>query len=69
MHLITLLTNIFQHSILEADKDEIAEEEGDMNDDELNELIARHQSEVAIFHEMDILREKDALESWRGRGK
>ena len=40
-----------------------------MNDDELNELIARHKSEVAIFHEMDIQREKDALESWRARGK
>jgi hypothetical protein len=42
-----------------------------MNDDELYKLIARHQSEVAIFHEMDILREKDvlrekdALENWR----
>jgi hypothetical protein len=40
-----------------------------MNDDELNELIARHKSEVGIFHEMDIQREKDALESWRAQGK
>ena len=40
-----------------------------MNDDELNELIARHKSEVTIFHEMDVQREKDALESWRARGK
>ena len=40
-----------------------------MNDDELNELIARHKSEVGIFHEMDLQREKDALESWRARGK
>ena len=40
-----------------------------MNDDELNELIARHKSEVGIFHEMDIQRDKDALESWRARGK
>lgn len=69
MHLITLLTNTFQRSILEVDQDEITEEEGDMNDDELNELIARHKSEVAIFREMDIQREKDALESWRARGK
>ena len=69
MHLIALLTNSFQRSILEADQDEITEEDGDMNDDELNELIARHKSEVAIFHEMDIQREKDALESWRARGK
>ena len=67
--MIALLTNSFQRSILEADQDEITEEDGDMNDDELNELIARHKSEVAIFHEMDIQREKDALESWRARGK
>jgi ATP-dependent helicase STH1/SNF2 len=40
-----------------------------MNDDELNKLIAHHKSEVAIFHEMDIQREKDALESWRAQGK
>ena len=40
-----------------------------MNDDELNELIARHKSEVGIFHEMDIQREKDALENWRAQGK
>jgi len=40
-----------------------------MNDDELNELIARHKSETSIFHEMDIQREKDALESWRAQGK
>jgi hypothetical protein len=64
-----LLTKAFQRSILEADQDEITEEDGDMNDDELNELIARHKSEVAIFHEMDIQRDKGALESWRARGK
>ena len=40
-----------------------------MNDDELNELIARHKSEVGIFHDMDIKREKDALENWRAQGK
>jgi ATP-dependent helicase STH1/SNF2 len=57
--------NIFQCSILEPDQDEITEDD-DMNDDELNELIARHKSEV---HGMDIQREKDALESWRARGK
>jgi ATP-dependent helicase STH1/SNF2 len=39
-----------------------------MNDDELNELIARHKSETTIFHEMDMRREKDALESWRAQG-
>jgi ATP-dependent helicase STH1/SNF2 len=61
----------FLCSILEADQEEDTEEAGDimMNDDELNELIARHKSEVSIFHEMDIQRDKDALESWRARGK
>ena len=38
-----------------------------MNDDELNELIARHKSETPIFHEMDMQREKDALESWHAQ--
>ena len=69
MHLIKLLKRIFQRSILEADQEEDTEEAGDMNDDELNELIARHKSEIGIFHEMDIQREKDALESWRAQGK
>lgn len=40
-----------------------------MNDDKLNELIARHKSEVVIFREMDIQRNKDALECWHARGK
>lgn len=33
-----------------------------MNDNELNELIAHHKSEVSIFHELDI-------QSWCARGK
>ena len=32
--------NTFKRFILEADQDEITEEDGDMNDDELNGLIA-----------------------------
>ena len=39
-----------------------------MNDDELNELLARHESETAIFREMDAKRERDALEAWRQAG-
>ena len=39
-----------------------------MNDDELNELIARHDSETVIFREMDIKRERDVLEAWRQAG-
>jgi ATP-dependent helicase STH1/SNF2 len=59
----------FQHSVLEADQDEIIEEDGDMNDVKLNELIPRLKSGVVISHEMDIRRDKDALESWRARDK
>lgn len=43
-----------------------------MNDDELNELIARSEDEAAIFREMDVKRERDGIENWRnsgGRGK
>ncbi|KAJ3514926.1 hypothetical protein NLJ89_g2080 [Agrocybe chaxingu] len=58
----------FLRSILETDQDEENEEAGDMNDDELNELIARQDNEVAIFREMDIKRERDALENWRAAG-
>lgn len=39
-----------------------------MNDDELNELIARHDSETAIFRDIDFKRERDALEAWRQAG-
>jgi ATP-dependent helicase STH1/SNF2 len=39
-----------------------------MNDDELNELLARHESETVIFREMDAKRERDALEAWRQAG-
>ncbi|RDB29065.1 Chromatin structure-remodeling complex subunit snf21 [Hypsizygus marmoreus] len=62
----------FLRSILEADQEEENEEAGDMNDDELNELIARSDDEAVVFHEMDIKREREAAENWRnhgGRGK
>jgi hypothetical protein len=36
-----------------------------MNDDELNELIACHDYETAIFRDIDFKRERDALEAWR----
>ncbi|KAG6820238.1 hypothetical protein H0H93_003601 [Arthromyces matolae] len=62
----------FLRSILEADQEEENEEAGDMNDDELNELIARSDQEAVIFREMDIQREREMVENWRnggGRGK
>ena len=32
-----------------------------MNDEEINEIIARNEDEVHIFRELDIKRERDAL--------
>jgi len=58
-----------QRSILEADQEEENEEAGDMNDDELNEMLARNDNEVEIFRAMDIQRERDAQEAWRSAGK
>ncbi|KAF9066567.1 SNF2 family N-terminal domain-containing protein [Rhodocollybia butyracea] len=55
-------------SILEADQEEENEEAGDMNDEELNALISRTEDEGEIFRQMDIKRERDALEHWRALG-
>jgi hypothetical protein len=57
-----------QRSILEADQEEENEEAGDMNDDELNMMLARNDGEIQIFRHMDIQREREALEAWRARG-
>ncbi|KAH7883996.1 SNF2 family N-terminal domain-containing protein [Phlebopus sp. FC_14] len=62
----------FLRSILEADQEEENEEAGDMNDDELNEMLARSDNEVEVFRRMDLAREREALEHWRiagNRGK
>ncbi|KAL0945551.1 hypothetical protein HGRIS_014712 [Hohenbuehelia grisea] len=58
----------FLRLILEADQDEENEEAGDMNDDELNMIIARSEEEQTLFREMDLQRERDALEGWRTAG-
>ncbi|KAI0668688.1 SNF2 family N-terminal domain-containing protein [Trametes maxima] len=58
----------FLRSILEADQEEENEEAGDMNDDEINEIISRSDEEQKIFHEIDLQRERDALEAWRRAG-
>lgn len=39
-----------------------------MNDDELNEMLARNDEEVEIFRDQDIQRERSALEAWRAAG-
>jgi ATP-dependent helicase STH1/SNF2 len=56
------------HSILEADEDEDNEEAGDMNDNELNVLIARSEEEGMLFRQLDIDRERDAEDNWRAHG-
>ncbi|KAJ7857605.1 SNF2-family ATP dependent chromatin remodeling factor snf21 [Mycena leptocephala] len=58
----------FLRSILLADQEEENEEAGDMNDDELNRLIARTEEEAELFRDMDMKRERDALENWRAQG-
>lgn len=55
-------------AILNADQDEDNEEDGDMNDDELNAIIKRSDEEEVIFRQMDIDRERNALEAWRAAG-
>ena len=39
-----------------------------MNDEEINEIIARNEEEVQIYREFDIKRERDAQEAWRNAG-
>ena len=63
-----LVADLVQRSILEADQEEENEEAGDMNDDELNELIARSEEEGVIFREIDAKREREVAENWRSGG-
>jgi ATP-dependent helicase STH1/SNF2 len=58
----------FLRSILEADQEEENEEAGDMNDEEINEIIARSDDEARLFAEMDMQRERDAATSWKAAG-
>ncbi|CAL1697367.1 unnamed protein product [Somion occarium] len=58
----------FLRSILEADQEEENEEAGDMNDEEINEIISRSDQESVIFREMDIQREREAAEAWKLAG-
>ncbi|KIK14402.1 hypothetical protein PISMIDRAFT_688007 [Pisolithus microcarpus 441] len=58
----------FLRSILEADQEEENEEAGDMNDEELNEIIARDDKELEYFRRMDIEREREAIDKWRAAG-
>jgi ATP-dependent helicase STH1/SNF2 len=58
----------FLRSILEADQEEENEEAGDMNDDEINEIIARSDEESRLFAEMDMQRERDGMANWKAAG-
>ena len=39
-----------------------------MNDDELNEMLSRDEEEASVFRDLDIARERTALENWRAAG-
>lgn len=58
----------FLRAILEADQEEESEESGDMNDEELNMVLARDDNERVVFQQMDIEREREAEEVWRANG-
>ncbi|TBU60066.1 P-loop containing nucleoside triphosphate hydrolase protein [Dichomitus squalens] len=58
----------FLRSILEADQEEENKEASDMNNDEINKIIARSDEEAVIFHEIDVQREREALEKWQCAG-
>ncbi|KAI0296669.1 SNF2 family N-terminal domain-containing protein [Russula brevipes] len=58
----------FLRSILEADQEEENEEAGDMNDEEINEIIARSDEEARLFAEMDMQRDRDAAANWKAAG-
>jgi hypothetical protein len=65
-----LIAIFSQRSILEADQEEENEEAGDMNDDELNMMLARSDHEIAVFREIDDQRERDTVdEALEGRGQ
>ncbi|KZT58531.1 hypothetical protein CALCODRAFT_432462 [Calocera cornea HHB12733] len=57
----------FLRSMLEQDHEQ-TEEAGEMNDDEINEILARSDAELEAFRKMDIEREREAELAWRSKG-
>lgn len=55
-------------AMLEADHEEEEEDQGELNDEELNELLARSEEEVAKFQEVDRERIADEETEWRALG-
>ncbi|KAL1920244.1 uncharacterized protein VTP21DRAFT_1390 [Calcarisporiella thermophila] len=58
----------FLRSLLEADNEDSNDFEEDLTDDDLNDIVARNDQELAIFRQMDQERERRELEEWRRRG-
>jgi ATP-dependent helicase STH1/SNF2 len=64
------LTCACKREILMLDHDQGDEEEaGDMNDDEVNEVLHRSAEELEIFRNMDIERERALDQAWFSEGK
>ena len=57
----SMLTDILENEDKEEDDDEVL---GEGEDDLLNELLARNESELEQFHEMDRVREQDDAKVW-----
>ena len=55
-------------AMLEADHEEEEEDQGELNDEELNELLARSEEEVAVFQQVDRDRIADEETEWRALG-
>lgn len=55
-------------AMLEDDTDDEAEESGDLNDEELNELLARRDDERERFREIDVERERLEQAEWKAAG-
>ncbi|KAG1457849.1 hypothetical protein G6F56_006523 [Rhizopus delemar] len=60
----------FLKSLLEDKADEEEEEdEEEIDDEELNEILQRHESDLAIFHRIDDEREEVDVRQWRALGR
>ena len=58
----------FLRTLLEAENEE-DEEAGDMDDDEINEILARGENEIPIFREMDKQRAINEETNWKNTGQ
>ncbi|EPQ28278.1 uncharacterized protein PFL1_04105 [Pseudozyma flocculosa PF-1] len=59
---------VLLRAMLEADNDDEDEEAGELNDDELNQILARGEGEIQRFQEIDAEREKADVEMWKSLG-